>query len=432
MKKNLLLTLAAAATLTVSAQSVNPDYKADEVSLSPKALELTGASSIERAATAITDTNSIANAKWSIGQGTGGSYTLAAYPSMTEQGGTDYLSALQRFPMVGEMEMSAFGIYGSGTSATNASTGNFDVYVVDNSGLVGAGSFEMDNGYAVSWFDFDSTFTVTDTFSVWIQPSTPEDSITVVNSGAVGSLGVNDFNGLLNVLIQDAGAQTVSNNNYAIAGDQSGAQDADWQFYPVLSYQLETEAEADVDCISADALDATFDFAGNEDLVHNYIFNVDAFFIQFGGATKEDGRYYAIADYTTDMAADTIDTDATEFAHTFGSATDQNLTITEYFTTWGWASTSTYWSTFDYLLEECVTTSIEENALDLVWNQTEARLNFNNPVNGNVNVYSVDGRLVKTTNANNSSSVSLAELKAGIYIVEVFNNNERSVLKIMK
>jgi len=429
MTTNLLLTLATAAAFTASAQSVHPTYTGNEVNLSPNNLEL-GESSIQRASTAIVDTNSIANAKWSIGQGTGGSYTLAAYPN--QAGGSDFLSALQSFPMVGEMDMSAFGIYGSGVSATSASSGNFDVYVMDNSGLVGAGSFTMAAGFATTWFDFDSTFTVTDTFSVWIQPSTPEDSITVVNSGGVSSLGIDDFNGLLNVLQTDGGGATTGNSNYAIAGDANGAQDADWQFYPVLSYDLETTATADVDCIDDNNLAVNFDFGGNQDLVHNYIFNVEAFFLQYGGATKADGRFYAVADYSTEMAADTIDNDATSFDYTFASAADQNVSITEYFKTWGWASTSLYTSTSDLMVDACVTTSIEAKKLNVVWNQVEAVLNFSAPVHGNVNVYSVDGKLVKAVNANNQSTVALNELTAGIYVVEVINNNERSVVKIAK
>ena len=132
------------------------------------------------------------------------------------------------------------------------------------------------------------------------------------------------------------------------------------------------------------------------------------------GIGAAEGYFYATADYATEQDADTLDIEETDFEYTFSAAADNNITFTETFRSFGFLTRAEYTSSADFLLEACTTTSIEEETVSVAWNQVDAMLMFSAPMNALVNVYSVDGKLVKTLNANNQSVVQLSDLTTGI------------------
>jgi hypothetical protein len=356
MKKRLLLSLTALVALTASAQkgtdatsrlTETSVYNSNSVTVTPKDVNNTSKSSAsQKSLTNITDTCSVTNAKWAIANASGGSYKLAAYPTA---GGTDYLSAVQKFPLVGSMDVSSLGLFIKGNSSTTPGTGSGDIFIVDKTGLVGSTSFSADNDYSTIWVDFTSPLTVTDTFTIYVQPASETDSISLVHSGDVSALGVNSFNGLLNVYSEDGSGTQTGNANYGLADNGSSYVDADWQMYPVVSHSINTVATADITCLTPTSLDVTFDFAGaDSSIILNPIFNVNAFMIEYLGQSVANNRYYADIDYMTEMDGDTLDvaTSGSDFyfMHTFAAAVDNDVVLTQHFKSWGWTSTAAYMS----------------------------------------------------------------------------------------
>jgi len=441
MKTNLLLTLATAAAFTASAQSPAAYAKpVANLQAAENSYNLNSITTSEQRSTEITDTLGVAGLKWSYAgyfdsQNTttgvyGQSRGFMVTAELTDTGYVQVFSAEQEYPLVGEMELTGLGI---NLFSINSSD-QFDIAIIDGTGLVGQETFTVGGATgasSVEWFNFSSSISVSDTFYVNISPTAVGDSIVVFTNGRTDNLTPNDFHGSMVQLTFDPQGGFAGRTNYVLAGDDMGVYDSDWLVYPVASHNLTAELTASEDCIG-DATEVTFNFEGNEGVVQNDALNVEAFFINNFASDKSYGDYFATVAYDTEMDADTIDSETTEFSYTFDNAGSNDISLTEYYVSIGFSGPTSYSSSVTLTIDECVTTSVETKELNVVWNQVESVLNFSAPVYGNVNVYSVDGKLVKAINANNQSTVALAELTAGIYVVEVINNNERSVVKIAK
>ncbi|MDB0011581.1 T9SS type A sorting domain-containing protein [Crocinitomicaceae bacterium] len=354
MKRRLLLSLTALVGLSASAQNsgkleLNPNYSAKSYNMvsnfdsNAKSKTYTNKS----VATIPKDTVGIAYAKWGMAQSQAAMIqTLAVYPSVdpSNSGGIAVLGASQTFPVVGTMDVSAVGLLMGGTSGATPGTGNADVYVLDKSGMVASASVSVSSiGYV--WVDFTTAGTITDTFTILVQPTTTDDTLSFIFSDDVSSLGMNSSNAALNVIELDAQFDFVSNNNYAISGT-----DSDWIIMPVVSHSINTVVTADTTCLTNTGLTANFDFVSvDTSIILNPFFNVNAFMIQYGNQSKAENRYFADINYITETAADTLDGIATmgsnfKFSHTFASAVNNDVVVTQHYKSWGFKNTSAYMS----------------------------------------------------------------------------------------
>lgn len=462
MKKRLLLSLTALVALTASAQknssltdakknfnSTNP-YKVEKVNLNPTVtFENNKKTKLEKSATTVTDTCSVTNAKWNISgamdpnsgtdsqtYGLGGAYTLGAYPNQDDANNTDYLSAVQTFPMVGSMELTALGMYVKADNTVTTGSGSGDIFVINQGVLAGSTSFTTTSSYGYVWVDFSSPITLTDTFTIYVQPSSPTDRVSLVHTDNVENLGINSFLGFLNVYTEDADAAMLDNQNYPVANNGSAYTDGDWQIFPVVNHTFNNVTTPDVSCLTGGNLTANFDFAtADTNMLLNPIFNVNAFMIQYLGQTRADNRYYATIEYVTEEEGDTLDvvTTGTDFmfSKTYAAAGTKYITVNEFYKSWGWASTASYTSSSDLTLA-CA--SLEENnsanfsvfpnpANDVV------SVSLNN-VSGTIRLLSADGKVIESREVSSSvENFNVKSLNAGVYFIQVGQTTQKLMVK---
>ena len=462
MKKRLLLSLTALVALTASAQknsslleanknftSTNP-YKVEKVNLNATVtFENNKSTKIQKSATSVIDTCTVTNAKWNISgaidpdggtanqtYGNGGAYNLGAYPNQADANNTDYLSAVQYFPMVGSMELTSLGMY---VKADNqgAGSGSGDIYIINQGALAGATSFTATSTYDYVWVDFANPISLTDTFMVIVQPSTPNDVVGVVHTGNVENLGINSFLGFLNVYTEDAGGAQVDNQDYPVANNGSAYTDGDWQIFPVVNHTFNNVTTPDVSCLTGGNLTVNFDFASADtNLLLNPIFNVNAFFIQFFGQDKSNNRYYASVDYVSENEADTLDavTSGADFmfSKTYAAAGTKDVIVTEFYKSWGWASTASYYSSTELTLA-CA--SLEENnAANFTVFPNPANdvvtVSLTNVTEGTIRLLSAEGKVIESKEVSSSVvSFNVKSLNAGVYFIQVGQTIEKLMVK---
>ena len=433
MKKKLLLSFAVFATaLTVSAQksslTAHPRFKSDkdvEVSSQKNDYKSNNVVSNKRSVL-ITDTVSIANAKWGIAQSDAGTYKLAAYPSQdpSNVGGLDVLFATQRFPMVGNLKLKGFGAYVKGLNPSKSTSVDYQIMTKDT---VYSGSIVISGDvFETHFFDFGKSYDVKDTFSIYLSSTADADSVRIVQSGDVSKLGMNSFNGLLGVLSLDKTFAYKGFSKYAIAQDANNKNvDADFQIYPIVDYTFESKVLASKQCLPKADMSVDFDFSANKDLLDNPIFNVNAFFIKYAGQGKAQKRYFATVDYSDLAIKDTIDASAMKFSYTFSNNSTHSVAVTETIKSWGFSKTAAYSSTTNFSLGVCASLDAQQalNGLSIFPNPVANELNvkFNASSSATIELVNVTGQVIATKNANQFANVTFdtAELNAGVYFINI-------------
>ena len=455
MKKRLLLSLTALVALTASAQkntsfteakknfsSASP-YVYEGVNLMPtKTIESNKKNNLEKSTVSFADTCSVTNAKWGMSSGMdanygkGGAYNLGAYPNQDDAANTDYLSAVQYFPMVGNMELTSVGIYVKANNNVTPGSGSADIYIINNGSMVGSSNFTATSSYSTIWVDFASPVSLVDTFMVVIQPSTEDDVVSVVHTGNVENLAIDGFNGFLNVYIADATGGLVSNDDYPIANNGTAYTDGDWQIYPVVNHSINTTVTPDVACLTGGNLTANFDFASADtNLLLNPIFNVNAFMIQYLGQSRAENRYYATIEYLTEVESDTLDAvvSGTDFmfSKTYDAAGTKEVAVNQFYKSWGWAKTTNYTSTANVTLA-CA--SLQENSANFTIFPNPANdvvtVSLANVTEGKIALLSADGKVIESREVSSSvESFNVKSLNAGVYFIQVGQSIQKLMVK---
>ena len=364
MKKKLFLTFAVfAAAIGVNAQKrmvknhtnsqrVDGIYSQPEHAfVSPKTSngEVKFDLSKKRGVVNITDTMSIANAKWAISGAQGKTYKIRLINNSSTQ--FIVLGAKQKFPFVGSSTLKGFGMYAKGLNPSGKT--KIDVAILDGTGYLGSEQVEITNaaGYEKKFYQFSNSYVLKDTFTLIISSTDLADSLRIVTSGNVSNLGVNSFNGLLNEMTLNPSAQysVTGNNDYALAANTAGTAgaDSDWQIYPIVDYSFENRTTANNICLVTDKT-ATFSFSGNEALLKNPHININSFFIKYAGQNKTQKRFLASALYNG-VETDTLDnlTGSFSFVKTFADDNQKNVTISEVLKLWGYSKSYTFTSSTD-------------------------------------------------------------------------------------
>lgn len=73
-----------------------------------------------------------------------------------------------------------------------------------------------------------------------------------------------------------------------------------------------------------------------------------------------------------------------------------------------------------------------EEKLDIQWSFDQSLVRFDLPINGQINIYGMDGRLINTEILSSAINYNLNGLKSGVYLIEVIENTRRSVIKIVR
>ena len=431
MKKKLLLSFAVFATaLAVNAQkrSMNshPYYKTNRnVEIVNKHLDYKSekVSSLKRGVN-IVDTVSIAIAKAGMAQSKPGTFKLALFPTKDPKnsGGFDVLFAIQKFPMVGTMKIKGFGAELKGLRNIKTDV-DYQIQTKDTtySGFVTING----NEFKTHFFNFDKSVEVTDTFTIFLSPKTPLDSLVVLQSGDVSKLKMNSYNGLLGVLSLDKSYKEIGFNAYSVESDaQDKPLDADYQIYPVVEYAFESKAVASKQCLPKSDMSVEFDFSGNKNLLNNPIFNLNAFFINYENQDKAQKRFFATVDYTDLAMKDTIDTNSMKFKYTFNNNLEHSVSIVEVVKPWGFSNTVAYSSSSSFKLGVCA--SLDESTLkglniypNPVANELNIKFNANSAAI--IELVNVAGQVIATKNASEFADVTFntAELNAGVYFVNI-------------
>ena len=429
MKKKLLLSFAVFATaLSVNAQKQNLKQYSKIVSkeatnIYANQANYFGSSNYVKRTETIIDTASITMAKWSLAKGKAQMYDII--PEYKSDGTANILFATQKFPMVGEMTLKGLGVFLHAKNPSGKTS--VDVQVIANDSVVVNETLEFNStsNFSQQFVPFSKSYNLVDTFKVILSGKSDADSISILTSGDVSSLGMNSFNGALQVLSLDKTGKVTGLDNYGIASAGGKVVDADFQIYPIVEYSFSGKAKADKTCLPKADMTVNFDFSQNMNLLSNPYFNVNAFFIKFAGQGKKEKKYFAIANYDDKGVIDTIDTGGMKFAHLFSGNNTHNVSVTESFKIWGSKKTSVvYNQTTSFSLGVCA--SLDESALkglNIYPNPVANELNvsFNASSAATIELVNVAGQVIETKNTSEFANVTFntAELNAGVYFVNI-------------
>ena len=429
MKKKLLLSFAVFATaLSVSAQKQNLKQYSKNVSkeatniYANQANYFASSEYVKRSET-ILDTASITMAKWSLANGKAQFFDIK--PEYKSDGTADILFATQRFPMVGNMTLKGLGVFIHAKNPSGKTSVDVQVLAMDSLVVNETIEFNSNTEFSQQFIPFSKTYNLQDTFTVILSGHKDADSISILTSGDVSSLGMNSFNGALQVLALDKDGNPTGMNNYALASANGKVVDADFQIYPIVEYSFFGKVNADKTCLPKADMTVNFDFSQNMNLLSNPYFNVNAFFIKFAGQGKKEKKYFAIANYDDKGVIDTIDTDVMKFSHLFSDNNTHNVSVTESFKIWGAKKTSVvYNQTTSFSLGVCA--SLDESTLkglniypNPVANELNVKFNANSAAT--IELVNVAGQVIETKNATEFANVTFntAELNAGVYFVNI-------------